>query len=192
MYKNFLYYSVFFAMLISCTRDPQLPCINKNCECPPGYTGPKCDQRNAPTRLYITKIEVIDFLDYPNMGSIYYWDYSEGPGNSFPDIYPALFNASNSSVWVSSTYYPDATSSGSIYAFTPSSEILISNPLQTYSIKLYDYDQQVNSDDLICSLNFTPFSVSNGMPTVLDIAGNFSVPYASGTASVRLTVRYEF
>jgi hypothetical protein len=62
------------------------------------------------------------------------------------------------------TYDFDATNTTSIFPY----EILV--PTSQYTISIYDYD--TGTDDFMGGFNFTPYSSTNGFPSVINLTSS--------------------
>lgn len=149
-------------------------CANGQCVCPKGYTGANCSQQVTPSQMRITKIEVTRF---PATDGGAGWDLTSGP-----DIYPT-FSLGSSTIWNSPTYYENANPS-LVYEFIPNPAIVLSSPISQYTISLYDYDD-LDADDFMGGINFTPYSSTGGFPTTRTID-------AGGSVAFRLTFTYSW
>ena len=67
------------------------------------------------------------------------------------------------------------------YQYTPSSPIVLSSPTSQYTINLYDHDD-VDADDWMGGVYFTPYNSANGFPSTLILAPS------GGSTSFRLEV----
>lgn len=175
-----------FAVLLvnSCKNDDPTPdpcknitclnggnCVNGLCACPQGYSGPDCGTQVAPTKMKILKIEVTRF---PATDGGAGWDLTSGP-----DIYPKI-SKGTTVIWEASTYFQNANLSS--YEFTPSPSIDLTSPSDQYTISLYDYDD-VDSDDFMGGIYFTPYLSTAKFPSVLTID-------ASGSVAFKIHVAY--
>jgi len=105
------------------------------------------------------------------------WDLTSGP-----DIYITLFYNQNI-VYQHSTHYSDASPNDS-YDFHPDINLYFDNPLDEYSIVLYDFDS-FDSDDFMGGVRFTPYFNTNNFPNILYID-------AGGEVSFEVSVNYVF
>lgn len=188
VFKFLVLFLVFF--LFGCSSDSTTPCVpisclnggtsspDCGCNCPQGYTGINCGTQLTPSQVQITKIRVIKFPD-TNNGK--YWDSFP---NSDADIYVQILNSSSVSIYSSATYFENATSNGvNNYDFVPTSPIVISNPLSTFVLRIYDFDT-VASDEFMDFCVFNPYSSSGGFPTTKTFTNG------SSTFSFQLTLSY--
>jgi hypothetical protein len=149
-------------------------CANGQCVCPQGYTGSNCSQQVTPTQMRITKIEVTRF---PATDGGAGWDLTSGP-----DIY-TTFALGSSTIWNSPIFYQNANP-GTIYEFVPNPAIVINSPISQYTIRLFDYDD-LDPDDFMGGINFTPYNSAAGFPSVATID-------AGGAVAFRLTYTYSW
>jgi len=182
MKLNFLLLLVSITTLTlnSCKKDPCDSticlnggyCANGSCVCPEGYTGADCSQQKTPTQIRISKIDVTRFPETDNGAG---WDLTSGP-----DIYPELSKGSTT-IWTSTTYYQNANPAN-IYSFDLNPIVSLTSPNDRYTIRLFDYDD-LDEDDFMGGINFTPYFSTNNFPSVLTID-------AGGTVAFRLHVTY--
>ena len=153
------------------------------CTCPQGFTGSNCGTQLTPSKILISKIRVNYFNNNDNGSS---WDPSIPTSNLLtPDIYVAIKDASNNTIYSSSTYYANVLSNGSNYFdFTPTNTIQlpISSDLSNFTISLYDFDgadSNINSpDDLMGEKLFFPYSSYGGFPTTITVTNsNYPVSF---------------
>jgi hypothetical protein len=169
MKKIFLLASMSTLLLMSsCSKDEV---------CTTGYTGSSCTTQITPSKILVSKIEVIRFPGTDSGGSS--WDLLPSSG---PEIYPILSRA-GSEIWNSPTYVTDANPSNS-YNFNPTQPIELLYPLDTYTISLYDYDG-TSSDDFMGGINFPIYSNSNNFPSTLIVD-------AGGEVAFKLYLTYSF
>ncbi len=177
-----LYLGLFvLTTFISCQKESCLStvcmnngyCANGECVCPDGFTGADCSQQKTPTEIIISKIEVTSFPATDNGAG---WDLTSGP-----EIYPEL-SLGNTVIWSSSIYFTNADPSTD-YNFTLNPTFSLSSPNVQYTIRLYDHDD-LDPDDFMGGINFTPYSSSNGFPSILlldaggDVTFKLHVSYA--------------
>ena len=105
------------------------------------------------------------------------WDLTSGP-----DIYITLVYNKNI-VYKHSTYYSDASPNDN-YDFHPDINLYFDNPLDEYSIVLYDFDS-FDVDDFMGGVIFTPYFNTNNFPNILYID-------AGGEVSFEVSVNYVF
>ncbi len=165
--------------LNSCDKDEPVPnpcenvtclnggvCVNGDCDCADGYSGPSCGDQITPTSIRVSKIDVTRFPATESSGGG--WDLTSGP-----DIYVELFKGSTS-VWMSSIYYENA--SQTTYSFNISPTYDITSPNEQYTVRLYDYDSS-DADDFMGGIIFYPYSNDNGFPSTLSIDGGGDVAF---------------
>lgn len=150
-------------------------CVNGECDCPQGFSGPDCSNQITPTSISITNIKVTRFpaTDAGGAG----WDLTSGA-----DIYVALFY-NNAGIYTHPTFFQNADPSID-YDFVPNVNLTILNPTNRYIIALYDFDD-FDADDLMGAVEFIPYSNTNGFPSKLVVDGGASVAF-------ELTVEYKF
>ena len=149
-------------------------CVNGSCNCTEGYTGSDCSQQVTPKKIRISKIEVLRF---PATDKGAGWDFSSGP-----EIYPDLLKGSTL-IWSSPSYFENADPN-STYEFNVSPVVDLTEPLDRYTIELYDYDSSSN-DDLMGGISFTPYSNNNKFPRIITLDAN-------GNVAFRIHVSYVF
>jgi len=134
--------------------------VDCQCDCLDGFSGFDCSVQLTPTTIKITKIVVKKF---PDSNDGVFWDPFD---LSDADIYIQVLNSSETIIYDSDIYYPDASGLNIEYEFIPESPINLTSFLNINFIVLYDYDD-LNSDDLISALAFTPYESTGGFPTTI-------------------------
>ncbi len=122
-------------------------CNEKICDL--GYSGEDCDIQITPSIIKITRIDVINFPS---------GNYDIG---SNPDIY-ITFSDYNGELYTSPNYFENAIS-GQTYTYTLTTPINITEPLEWYAIRVYDYDS-ADQDDFICGIDYSPYNSHNQFP----------------------------
>jgi hypothetical protein len=122
-------------------------CVNGECSCPVGYSGPDCGTVLTPVTMKITKIVVTKFPASMADGSG--WDNFDGP-----DVYPKV-ELNDVEIFKSPMYFDDVAP-GTVLTYTQGFPVTLDHPTQEYTIVLWDYDS-LNDDDMIGGYNFTPF-----------------------------------
>jgi hypothetical protein len=132
-------------------------CVNGQCECPPQYTGPSCAQEKPPVKMRVTNIQLNSFPPTdPNGGG---WDVFDGP-----DVYITI--SQGSTILYSSGYYENATGA----LLWAAANVEFTNPTATYTITAWDYDFGITGDDLMGSINFTPYQPGQKFPTQANLS----------------------
>ena len=149
-------------------------CVDGKCECATGYTGNHCEKQITPKKIKIINIRVTKF---PATDDGAGWDLTSGP-----DIYVVL-EYNNYPIYKHSSYYKDANPDY-VYDFKPDINLYFDNPIDEYSILLFDYDS-FDSDDFMGGIKFTPYYDTNKFPSVLTID-------AGGAVSFEISVEYVF
>lgn len=134
-------------------------CANGTCVCAQGYTGSDCSQQITPSAIRINSITVTSF---PATDGGAGWDLTSGP-----DIFPEL-RLGSTLIWDAPTFYQNADP-GQDYIFTPNPTFNLTSPTSQYTINLLDYDD-LDADDWMGGVNFTPYSSSNDFPTTITLA----------------------
>jgi hypothetical protein len=143
---------------------------NKDEVCSTGYTGSSCTTQITPSKILVTKIDIIRFPGTDSGGSS--WDLFPSSG---PDIYPTLERAGNEIYNASSSNITNADPNTD-YRFTLSQSIELSYPLDNYIIRLYDYDD-TSGDDYMGGVTFSVYDSSNNFPSTLTIDGGGDVAF---------------
>jgi len=71
-------------------------------------------------------------------------------------------------IWASPTYDQNADPAQD-YTFTPIPVIDLNSPFSQYTLTLYDYDD-LDADDRMGGINFTPYNGTNGFPATIILA----------------------
>jgi hypothetical protein len=132
-------------------------CVNGECDCPEGYTGPDCSDQQTPSAI---KIEEIRCTSFPATDGGAGWDLT-----SAAEIYVTLER--NGNTFYESGYYENANPSLT-YTFTPTGNLNMTSPLDSYNIRLYDFDD-FDADDFMGGISFTPYSSTNGFPETINV-----------------------
>jgi hypothetical protein len=148
-------------------------CVNGECSCPTGFTGPDCGTRIVPSSITVRQIVVNDFPLVDASGGA--WDLSSGA-----DLYVRVDQGGN---YVGqTTAYPNTVATPVAYT----DEFILVKSAESVCFSLYDYDD-FDSDDFIGGVCFDPFDSSNtGFPATL--------PLTCGTcnAAIEISLDYDF
>ena len=170
-----LTFLISISFLNSCDKDEPTPdpcenitclnegvCVNGDCDCADGYSGPSCGDQITPTKIRISKIKITSFPQYDGTES---WDFGSGP-----DIYVMLYKG-DTFIHEQPGLFENADSSQD-YIYTPTSYIEISDTTAQHGLYLYDYDSG-SDDDYMGGILFYPYNNTNGFPTTMNLdAGN--------------------
>jgi len=181
--KNLTYFALSFLMIFfnACKKDPCESticvnggyCANGDCVCPEGFTGADCSKQETPSQIRISSIVITGFPATDENGAG--WDLTSGP-----DIYPVLYKDSEV-IYSSSTHYPNANPALD-YTFDLNPSASLSAPNDEYIIRIFDYDD-IDADDYMGGILFTPYSSSNKFPTELNLD-------AGGSVTLRVSLSY--
>ncbi len=185
MLKYLSYILLLFLMISfdACKKDPCEStvcsnggyCANGDCVCPEGYMGADCSKQETPSQIRVSKIVVTSFPATDDNGAG--WDLTSGP-----DIYPVLYK-NGDIIYSSPTHFPNANPSLD-YTFEISPSAIIEAPNDEYAIRLFDFDD-IDTDDFMGGILFTPYSSSNKFPTELNLN-------AGGSVTFKLTLSYSW
>ena len=173
-------------IISSCKHDPCKDtnclhggtCNNGTCECPVGYTGPDCGTEKTPASIKITQIALNSFPDLDNNGND--WDFAHVGDN--PDVFLSI-NSGSIANDVQTTQVENEAFSGLTPYFRPVTALVLSNPANTYTIGVWDYDT-TDPDDLMGTINFTPNNFKSGFPQSFNLS--------SGGISLTVDVVWNF
>lgn len=157
----------------SCLNDGT--CVNGDCDCAVGFSGPDCSDQITPTKISIEKIELTRFPAVEQNGAG--WDLTSGP-----DIFVTM-SYNNVDIYNHPSTYENANASET-YVFTPSINLNIENPDDKYVISLYDFDS-FDPDDFMGGIEFVPYNDENEFPEELFLD-------ADGHVAFTLTETYSF
>jgi hypothetical protein len=196
--KKFMLYFVFVAfyslvIFISCKKETIVvqqvnPCANINClnggtcangtcNCPTGFTGSNCGTQATPSKMRITKIEVLKFSATDASGAG--WDPLDGP-----DLLVKVVKGTNV-VWESPLQIPNVKPN-TTHVVTPDNPIDLTLPKDRYGLELWDWDI-ADPNDYMGGISFIPyFSETNKFPSTI------LLECSTCTVSFRLTVSYSF
>jgi hypothetical protein len=127
--------------------------------CPDHYTGSSCQEQITPSKMFITKIEVVKFPDEDPNGTVCSaWDCTGGRG---ADLYLTVgLTSASSPLWTSTIVNYDADPNTS-YSYYPSPLVEL-EPKSSYAIRALDED--VTTSDYVGGITFTPYSSTGGFP----------------------------
>tara|TARA_B100000575_G_C23019414_1_gene587034 strand:+ start:267 stop:851 length:585 start_codon:yes stop_codon:yes gene_type:complete len=130
-----------FLTLSSCTEDGKSildpcagitcengECINGDCDCDPGYSGPSCANELRPVSIILTRVQVTQFPQTNDQGGG--WD-SDGTG---PDIYIRVYSGGNEVY--ESDHYQDAINTSN-YTFDLNPDVNLPST-SDFGVSLYD------------------------------------------------------
>lgn len=137
-------------------------CVDGTCQCPPNFIGDNCEIQVTPTSIAITAIQVTDFPLTRENGEL--WDQ-----DSNPDIFPGI-SKDAIIIYTASSVSANADPAG-VYAWTPSSGIVLTDFTESYEIILYDEDPDGESEEMGLVV-FTPYSSQNDFPETMELSGN--------------------
>ena len=155
-------------------------CDNGTCECTEFYGGPSCSVPRVPTAILVSKIDILKWPTTTSAGGG--WDLN-GTG---PDIFIAVVK--NPGTANESTIHTSASASnntgGGFLSYTPTLNISLSADGSTYSIRLYDDDDELGNE-FMAGIIFTPSQEITGFPSTITLD-------AGGTVAYKLYVTYDF
>lgn len=184
----------FTLLLNSCSSDSSTPCVpitclnggtstpNCGCDCPQGYSGPDCSTKKTPTKITISRIDVINHPCFTSSGA--YWDSSLTITNSlYPDIYLEI-RSNNVLIGYTSVLNDVPCSQTVSWVFLPAIEV--NDAFSTMNIKMYDYDS-ASASDLMSNNDFYVYnSTTSGFPPTITLQN------ADNSVQVKLTLSYTF
>lgn len=124
-------------------------CVNGDCNCPLGYTGPDCSNEKAPVKM---KVGTIELTSFPPTDGGAGWDLTSGA-----DVY--LVIEKNNVELKKTDWIQNLTGN---HAWTINLEF--DDPTATYTIRVYDYDDGFG-DDYMGGISFTPYRPGEKFPT---------------------------
>lgn len=134
-------------------------CENDSCVCAPGYTGADCGTQETPSAIRVNAVTVTSF---PAANGGASWDTDSGP-----DIYPEI-KLGPVVIWTAPEPIQDADPAQD-HTFTLDPTFDLNSPTSLYTITLFDQDD-LDPDDVMGSVEFTPYSSTNAFPSTLTIA----------------------
>lgn len=129
-------------------------CVNGDCSCPAGYTGPSCEQEKAPVKIRVGSITLTSFPPTDNGAG---WDLTSGP-DVFLDI-----SLNGTSIY--STGFVQNLEGN----YTFQDVVEFTNPQSTYAITVWDYDDGLTDPDYMGGINFTPYKQGLNFPQSINL-----------------------
>lgn len=136
-------------------------CINGQCDCEEGYSGPSCAKEITPSKIVITAIELKQFPPTKSNGGG--WDLASGPDLMFQ----LVKQENNSVIYKSKGQFTDATNGEPLH-FLGNGTIEISDANGEYVFRLLDADEGIfldHADDVVSGIRFNIYNKGDGFPT---------------------------
>ncbi len=153
-------------------------CINGQCDCQEGYSGPSCAKEITPSKIVITGIHLSKFPPTRSNGGG--WDAASGP-----DLLFRLIKAEdNSIIYRSSSPYKDAVTKKT-YFFGGDASIELSDANGEYILSLLDEDHGLLldwEDEVVSGIRTRLYKKGQGFPKKLKVS--------SGDTSYELNLQY--
>ena len=166
--------------IFSCSKDSAtsssnctpIPCLNGGvsrpdcgCNCPQGFTGANCSTQITPTKITISKVEILNYPSTDPSAITGYWD---NPPNTKPDLAIVITDIFNSTVLSDTSNVPfNDASTNTTYTYTYNS-FQITNVNDLFKIELRDIDSN-NSYESMESTTFSIYTTNGGFPSVIPI-----------------------
>lgn len=152
-------------------------------QCPKGFAGSDCSYKISPSKISITKVEILDFpeFDYNNKT---YWDANESGDNRNPDLYFALYG--NSGYFYTESLNANNANADTDYTFNLVTPIEIKNINSPIIFELRDYNASNNTYDEMARSN--PFFVYN--PSDKDFPETMIIINPTDLIQVKLYLTY--
>lgn len=139
-------------------------CVNGDCNCPDGFYGSECQYAKTPKGVYITRIDLIEWPEYPPNGGA--WD-----ANSVrPDIFLKVFV--NGSVATTTGYYSQCNLGTEYPYLVGELPVYVGETHNKVAVGLYDYDGNSGADAM-GGVYFFPDDFQSSLPTS-SVIGNSS------------------
>lgn len=148
-------------------------CQNGDCQCPPNYTGPACQEEVPPIRMIANQGVTLSTFPKtdPNGGG---WDVFDAG-----DIFFVLKKGTE--IVYESTYIEDLQTS---YTWS-NAKFIFDFPKDIYTLQVWDYDDGLSGDDFVGGITFQPYQNGLKFPETLDIQCNNCV------VSFKMKVSYQ-
>ena len=158
-------------MTISCSKDsPTGTSSTPTPTCPQGYTGSNCSTQITPTKLTISKIEIVSFPAIDPTATTGLWDYNLlDTSQNAPDLAILLTNVTTSTLLTDTTSSPFMNASASqTYSYTYTT-FNITNVNDLFKIELRDIDTSSPYYQSMNTYFFSIYSSLGGFPTVIPV-----------------------
>ncbi|MBK6546382.1 MAG: hypothetical protein IPG12_14090 [Saprospiraceae bacterium] len=149
--KKYVYVILLSIAILSCSKDNQ--------SCPLRYTGNDSDIQITPQSILV---EGINLKTFPLLDNGVPWDLLDDP-----DLYIVITYNGLEIYSTRSNVKLNSAGSSATWAVFPA--LFLDEPLNKYSIGVFDYDD-LNGDDFIGGISFTPYSSNNNFPFIIDLS----------------------
>ena len=138
--------------------------------CPQGYTGSNCSIQVTPTKISISKIEIVSFPATDPSAVTGFWDYVPlDSSQNAPDIAILFSDATTSTLFSNtSTNAFNNAQANTVYTYTYPNPIQITNVNNLFKIELRDIDSNNTFQSMSTSF-FSIYNSFNNFPSVIPI-----------------------
>lgn len=180
--KQLLTVTALLLLFTTCTKKDDCPtcenggtCVGGECDCPPAWTGEKCQIEKMPSSMIIHAVKVLSWPQADQAGAG--WDVFDGP-----DIKLVILDGVQN-LYQSPNFYEDAIPGQNIIFYPELSLFFPGRPL---TMRIYDYDNGLTTDDFMGGIEGKMYREGQRFPE------KFTMQCAGCTVSVEVEVSYYF
>ncbi len=138
-------------------------CLDGTCDCPTGFTGPRCEQQAAPDKIRLASITLTRF---PTTNNGTQWDVTSGP--------EMFFRLVQSDQKLAQPMRLLENADQSLKHFFIINTIDLKDITAEHTLQLWDFEQgEPIDEEFMGEVSFTPYTEGNGFPKkiVIDRGG---------------------
>ena len=154
-------------VVFSCSKDSPTATVPSP-TCPQGYTGANCTTQITPTKITISKIEIVSYPLIDPTALSGHWDY---PSPYEPDLAIVLSDFSGGTIIdnQSTNYFTNALSTVT-HSYSYSTPLVLTNVNHLFKLELRDIDTTDGATyEIMNTYVFSIYSSTGGFPSVIPI-----------------------